>query len=150
MCKRDQWNKKKELPVTDQSKSNNILSHARVLLQNFSKVKIICTHGYSVQHFPAFGLNSEREDSAFGLRIQSKCGKMQTRITLNTDTSHAVSKCAKQQCRCCFPYGFDWLIIKGKGMIFNENKGGFYQLYSGLAKSSVFSSDFLKEFSYHD
>ena len=61
MYKRDQWNKKKELPVTDQSKSNNILSHARVLLQNVNKVKIICTHSYSVPHFPAFGLNSERE-----------------------------------------------------------------------------------------
>ena len=39
---------------------------------------------YSAPHFPTFGLNTER----YGvfLRIQSECGKIQTRITPNTDT----------------------------------------------------------------
>ena len=40
-------------------------------------------------YFPAFGLNKERY--GVSLRIQSECGKMWTRITLNTDTFHAVN-----------------------------------------------------------
>ena len=43
-------------------------------------VKSVSIRSYSGPHFPAFGLN-----------IQSECGKMQTRITPNTDTFHAVS-----------------------------------------------------------
>ena len=39
---------------------------------------------YSGPHFPAFRLNTS---------IQSECGKMRTRITLNTDTFYAVSSC---------------------------------------------------------
>ena len=38
--------------------------------------------------FPACGLNTERY--FVSLRIQSECGKMQTRITPNTDTFYAV------------------------------------------------------------
>ena len=40
---------------------------------------------YSGPHFPAFGLNTERY--FVFLHIQSKCGKIQTRITPNTDTT---------------------------------------------------------------
>ena len=39
-------------------------------------------------HFPAFGLNTERYGVSF--RIQFECGKIRTRITLNTDTFYAV------------------------------------------------------------
>ena len=39
-------------------------------------------------YYPAFGLN--REKCGVSLFIQSECGKMQTRITLNTGTFHAV------------------------------------------------------------
>ena len=39
-------------------------------------------------HFPAFGLNTEKYGVSF--RIQSKCGKMWTRITPNSDTFYAV------------------------------------------------------------
>ena len=39
-------------------------------------------------HFPTFGLDLERY--GVSLRIQSECGKMQTRITPNTDTFHTV------------------------------------------------------------
>ena len=39
-------------------------------------------------HFPVFGLNTERYEVS--LRIQSKCGKMETRITPNTDPFCAV------------------------------------------------------------
>ena len=45
---------------------------------------------YSGQHFPAFGLSTERY--RVSLRIQSECGKMRTRITPNTDTLHAMTK----------------------------------------------------------
>ena len=40
------------------------------------------------QHFPVFGLNTERY--SLSCRIQSECGKTRTRITPNTDTFHAV------------------------------------------------------------
>ena len=43
---------------------------------------------YSGPHFPAFGLNTERY--FVFLHIQSKCGKIQTRITPNTDTFDVV------------------------------------------------------------
>ena len=39
-------------------------------------------------YFPAFGLNTERY--GVSLRIQSKCGKMRTGITPNTDTFYAL------------------------------------------------------------
>ena len=45
-------------------------------------MKSVRIRSYSGPHFPAFGLVC--------LRIQVKCGKMQTRITPNTDTFHAV------------------------------------------------------------
>ena len=45
---------------------------------------------YSGPHFPAFRLSTER--NRVSLRIQSECGKMRTRITLNTDTFHGVCK----------------------------------------------------------
>ena len=43
---------------------------------------------YSGPHFPAFGLNTERY--SVSVRIQSKCGKMWTRIIPNTKTFCAV------------------------------------------------------------
>ena len=43
---------------------------------------------YSGPHFPAFGLNTDRD--GVSLLIQSECGKMRTRITSNTDTLHAL------------------------------------------------------------
>ena len=51
-------------------------------------VKSICIRSYSGLHFPTFRLNTERY--SVSLRIQSKCWRIRTRITLNTDTCHAV------------------------------------------------------------
>ena len=53
-------------------------------------VKSVRIRSYSDPHFPAFGLNAER----YGVfvHIQSKCGKMHTRITPNTDTFYAVKE----------------------------------------------------------
>ena len=45
-------------------------------------MKSVRIQSYSGPHFPAFGLNTEK----VSLRIQSKCGKIRTRITPNTDT----------------------------------------------------------------
>ena len=45
-------------------------------------VKYVRIRGYSGLHIPAFGLITERYEVS--LHIQSKCGKMRTRKTLNT------------------------------------------------------------------
>ena len=58
------------------------------VLSYFHCVKSVCVRSYSGPHFPAFRLNTERY--GVSLRIQSECGKMWTRITPNSDTSHAV------------------------------------------------------------
>ena len=54
----------------------------------FHCVKSVRIRSFSGQYFPAFGMNTER----YGVspHIQSKCGKIQTRQTPNTDTFHAV------------------------------------------------------------
>ena len=51
-------------------------------------VKSVLIRSYSGPYFPAFGLNTEK--CGLSLRIQSECGKIQTRITPTTDTFHAV------------------------------------------------------------
>ena len=50
-------------------------------------VRSVRIRGYFGPHFSAFGLNTERY--SVSLRIQSKCRKMRTRITPNTDTFYA-------------------------------------------------------------
>ena len=52
-------------------------------------VKSVLIRSYSRPHFPTFALNTKRY--GVSLRIQSECGKMQTRATPNTDTFHAVT-----------------------------------------------------------
>ena len=51
-------------------------------------VKSACIWSYSGPYFPVFGLNTERK--GVSLRIQSKCGKLRTRITPNTDSFYTV------------------------------------------------------------
>ena len=51
-------------------------------------VKSVHIRGYSGRHFLAFRLNVERYSISF--HIQSKCGKMRTKITPNTDTFYAM------------------------------------------------------------
>ena len=51
-------------------------------------VKSVPVRSYSSPHFPSFGLNTERY--YVSLHIQSKCGKMRTRITPKTETFYAV------------------------------------------------------------
>ena len=51
-------------------------------------VKSVRNRCYSCPRFPTFGLNTERY--GVSLRIQSECGKMQTRITPNINTLYAL------------------------------------------------------------
>ena len=53
-------------------------------------VKSVHIWSYSGPHFAAFGLNAERY--SVSLCIQSECGKIRTRITLNTEAFYAVRK----------------------------------------------------------
>ena len=53
-------------------------------------VKSVRIRSYSDPYFPTFGLNTERY--GVSLRIQSKYGKIRTRITPNTDTFYAVAE----------------------------------------------------------
>ena len=57
-------------------------------LRKLHCVKSVRIRSYSGLHFPCIGLNTERY--RVSLCIQSKCGKIWTRITPNTDTFHAV------------------------------------------------------------
>ena len=69
---------------------NKEVSPAKCLTSELSHchcVKNVRIRSYSGPYFPVFGLNTERY--GVSLRIQSKCGKMRTRITRNTDTFHA-------------------------------------------------------------
>ena len=52
-------------------------------------VKSVRIRSYSGPHFPAFGMNTERQRLSF--RIQFECGKMRTRITPNMDTFYAMN-----------------------------------------------------------
>ena len=51
-------------------------------------VKSVHIRSYFGPYFPAFRLNAKRY--SVSLHIQSKCGKMQNRITRNTDNFYAV------------------------------------------------------------
>ena len=68
---------------------SNTLTNLKVLLVlSLHCVKSVHIRSYCGPQFPAFGLNTERY--SLSLRIQSKYGKMRTRITPNTGTFHAV------------------------------------------------------------
>ena len=60
----------------------------------FHCAKSVRIQNYSGPHFSAFGLNTERYSVSLrytiSLSIQSKCGKIRTRITPNTSTFYAV------------------------------------------------------------
>ena len=51
-------------------------------------VRSVRSRSFSGPYFPSFTLNTERY--SVSLRIQSKCWKMQTRKTPNTETCYAV------------------------------------------------------------
>ena len=56
--------------------------------RSIPSVKSVRIRSYSVQHFPALGLNTKRY--SVSLRTQSKCDNIRTRITSNTDTFYVV------------------------------------------------------------
>ena len=55
---------------------------------NIHFMKSVRIRSYSGPYFHEFGLNTDRY--SVSLRIQSKCGKMRTRITPNTDNLYVV------------------------------------------------------------
>ena len=63
-------------------------------------MKSVRIRNYSGPNFPAFGLNTKRY--SVSLRIQSESGRMQTRITPNTDTFYAVHSSLRARSYCCF------------------------------------------------
>ena len=66
----------------------DISAFAVLTNHHFYCVKSVRIRSYSGLYFLIFGLNTERY--GVSLRIQSKGGKIRTRITLNTDSLHAV------------------------------------------------------------
>ena len=58
------------------------------ILAGYHGVKHVPIWSYSEPYIAAFGLNTERY--GVSLSIQSKCWKMRTRVTLNTDTFQAM------------------------------------------------------------
>ena len=85
-----------------------------LLLHCFHCVKIVRIRSYFGQHLHAFGLNTKRY--GVSLRIQFKCGKMRTRITLNTDTFYSVFGKIKEQKNQAhlLPYCYGKLELFGK------------------------------------
>ena len=64
------------------------ISLKKVGAKSLFPLKSVRIRSYSSPDFPTFGLNTERY-SVF-LRIQSKCGKIRTRIIRNRNTFYAV------------------------------------------------------------
>ena len=64
------------------------LSWDNVIVTKDSTAWSVRIRSYSSLYFLAFGLNTERY--SVSLHIQSECGKIRTRITLNTDTFYAL------------------------------------------------------------
>ena len=60
------------------------------ILRTLTASKNVRIRSYYRPYFPEFGLNTERY--GVSVRIQFESGKMQTRITANTDTFHEVPK----------------------------------------------------------
>ena len=56
--------------------------------RGFHCVKYVCIPVFSGPYFPSFGLNTKRY--SVSLRIHSKCWRIQTRKTRNTDTFYAM------------------------------------------------------------
>ena len=63
------------------------------IVDNLHCVKSVHFRSYSGPYFPAFGLNTERY--GVSLRIQSVCGKIQTRKTPNRTLFMQCLKCSK-------------------------------------------------------
>ena len=93
-------------------------------------VKSVHIRSYSGPHFATFGLNTKRY--SVSLRVQSECGKMQTRITPNTDTFYAL-----------LTFWFSvWGHSEKKPYLFLRNKEHFHL---PLGKSLIFAENLNKD-----
>ena len=87
-CALDKLNNPPKLRCMDTSPILAGSLESLVQLRKVRCVRSVRIRNYSGLHFPAFTVNTDR--CRVSLRIQSECGKMQTRITQNTDNFHAV------------------------------------------------------------
>ena len=92
-------------------------------------MKSIRIRSFSAPYFPAFGLNRERyvfsKTEYVEKRIQSKCKKIQTRKTPNTDTSHAVIRDVFRSLSIIYDRGFYKIcyhLLKERGQSLNHWK----------------------------
>ena len=117
------WMKFEPLTTCLFRRSNRLSYHGmswtRIQIQlwaAFHCVKSVCIRTYSGPYFAAFGLNTEKYEVY--LLIQSKCCKIRTRITLNTDTLNVVfvqcwniiSPISFANCHICFNQHFAQVI----------------------------------------
>ena len=86
---------------------------------------------YYSPYFPASGLNTERY--SVSLRIQSKCGKMRTRITLNTNNFYSVKHVyTDAKCSLTQPYtlpSLQWFIQLAYRLYCMQNLFVFFNLF---------------------
>ena len=81
-------------------------------------VKSVRIRSYPAPYFPSFGMNTER--LSVSLRNQSEFGKIQTRITPNMDTFHAVCiACYHKKCRCIIKFFFPKTLLLINSAFFN-------------------------------
>ena len=73
---------REQLPLT-LSKTCQTLVHVRPILHWHNCMESVHIRSFSGQYFPAFRLNTERY--SVSLHIQSRCNKIRTRKTPNTD-----------------------------------------------------------------
>ena len=82
-----------QFPIFGFQWHSNIFTNSFPLTYQFHSyhcVKSVCIRSFSASHFPPFILNSEIY--SVSLRIQSECGKINTRKAPNTDTFRVVCK----------------------------------------------------------
>ena len=101
------------------------------MMDDLRSVKSVRIRSYSGPHFAIFVLNMERY--GVSLNIQSKCGKMRTRITPNTDTFHAVFSLLIIEYQTLYlSLRFFWLKVWGDAISKDFNMNGFWNNYERL------------------
>ena len=83
-------NTKNEIKITQKPPDTGNRKHLINLIcaDSLHLMNSVRIWSFSELYFPAFGVNTQRH--GVSLRIQSGCGKIQTRKTSNTDTFHAL------------------------------------------------------------
>ena len=112
----------------------------REMIWNYHCIKMVRIRSDFGSYFSAFGLNKERH--SVSLRIQSKCGKIRTRITPNTDTFPAVILSWKRIQKIYFLYGHNNLFQIDEQLFFKKKKS----IYTLAIDSTLNSSRWYETF----